>query len=107
MIDPSLQDAMIVSVVDFYFEEQSAKAWYMSEFLGDYLPEDAADLLNEQLAELEDVLLIQRNRNWIDVIAQAATQHDDIFIGFGAAHLFGTDGVLQLLENEGWTITAF
>lgn len=64
---------MIVSVVDFYFEEQSAKAWYMSEFLGDYLPEDAADLLNEQLAELEDVLLIQRNRNWIDVIAQAAT----------------------------------
>ena len=98
---------MIVSVVDFYFEEQSAKAWYMSEFLGDYLPEDAADLLNEQLAELEDVLLIQRNRNWIDVIAQAATQHDDIFIGFGGAHLFGTDSVLQLLENEGWTITAF
>ena len=45
----------------------------MSEFLGDYLPEDAADLLNEQLAGLEDVLLIQRNRNWIDVIAQAAT----------------------------------
>lgn len=64
---------MIVSVVGFYFEEQSAKAWYMSEFLGDYLPEDAADLLNEQLAGLEDVLLIQRNRNWIDVIAQAAT----------------------------------
>ena len=53
---------MIVSVVGFYFEEQSAKAWYMSEFLGDYLSEDAADLLNEQLAELEDVLLIQRNR---------------------------------------------
>ena len=79
----------------------------MSEFLGDYLPEDAADLLNEQLAGLEDVLLIQRNRNWIDVIAQAAAQHDDIFIGFGAAHLFGTDGVLQLLANEGWTITAF
>jgi len=39
------------------------------------------------------------------VIEDAATQHDNIFIAFGAAHLIGEDGVLNLLQNNGWVIS--
>jgi hypothetical protein len=55
-------------------------------------------------AEMEDMLLVQRNRNWMPVIAQAMADHDRAVLAFGAAHLIGDFGVLQLLENDGWDL---
>ena len=50
------------------------------------------------------MLLIQRNRNWMPVIADAIAETDTIVAAFGAAHLIGDFGVLQLLENDGWDL---
>lgn len=106
LVDPWLQDALTVGLTDLYFEGESAKAWFMTDYLFDYLDGIDRATFEAQLAEMEDLLLNTRNRNWIPVINTAATQHDAIIVAFGAAHLFGKVGLLNLLETDGWAITA-
>ncbi|VCU59392.1 GumN family protein [Tritonibacter mobilis] len=55
-----------------------------------------------QLDELLETLLYQRNRDWIPVIE--ATEGARLVIAIGAAHLPGDQGVLALLEAEGYQI---
>jgi hypothetical protein len=38
------------------------------------------------------------------VITDATQTHDQIVVAFGAAHLPGTMGVLNLLAQAGWTV---
>lgn len=105
LIDPDIQSEMLVTLVDFYFAEQSASAWFMTDFTKDYLSPEAAALFDVQFAQLSEQLLDDRNANWIPVIEDAATEHDTIFVAFGAAHLFGYDGVLARLRANDWTIS--
>lgn len=51
----------------------------------------------------EDVLLINRNKNWIPVIAEAMTS-GPTFFAVGAGHLGGSQGVIKLLRKEGYTV---
>ncbi|MBL9053177.1 MAG: TraB/GumN family protein, partial [Tabrizicola sp.] len=44
-----------------------------------------------------------RNRAWIPVLTKAAAE-GPVFAAFGALHLSGKEGVLNLLEQEGFTI---
>jgi uncharacterized protein YbaP (TraB family) len=39
------------------------------------------------------------------VITQATQNHDKVIVAAGAAHLIGENGILNLLQNEGWTLT--
>ncbi|MCY7422958.1 MAG: TraB/GumN family protein [Chitinophagaceae bacterium] len=48
-------------------------------------------------------LLINRNRNWITVIT-GQVEKIPTFFAFGAAHLGGQEGVINLLRKEGYTI---
>jgi len=53
----------------------------------------------------EDIFLTNRNKNWIPKLkTEMASKR--CFVAVGAAHLFGENGILQLLENEGYTVTA-
>ena len=56
------------------------------------------------MAKLEEALMISRNRAWIPVIEEAAAQ-GPVVAAFGALHLSGEDGVLNLLAKDGWTVT--
>lgn len=56
-------------------------------------------------AKYSDILLTNRNKNWISKIA-AHSKKQPTFFGVGAAHLPGAEGVLNLLEKEGYTVTA-
>lgn len=107
VIDPAIQDAMVVALVDFYFAEQTAMGWNIGYYTKDFLPPEIATTFDAEMAELEKTLLTDRNIKWIPVITQATQTHDDIFIAFGAAHLFGEFGVLNLLAQDGWDITFF
>lgn len=56
------------------------------------------------IEDYEDLLLYQRNRNWIPVMAQKM-QSGTVFFAVGAGHLGGKDGVLDLLRKAGYDIT--
>ncbi|MDP5362384.1 MAG: TraB/GumN family protein [Paracoccaceae bacterium] len=105
LLAPDLQQKMFVAMLDRYFAEDIGRLWEMSRIALEDVPgldpaEGAA-----MFTEMQDALLDQRNRNWIPVITDAAQTHDNIVIAVGAAHLIGDQGILRLLENEGWTIT--
>ncbi len=52
----------------------------------------------------EDVLLNNRNRNWIPVMAKKMKK-GAVFFAVGAGHLAGDQGVIRLLRKEGYEVT--
>jgi uncharacterized protein YbaP (TraB family) len=52
----------------------------------------------------EDVLLNNRNRNWIPVMKKKMSANSTFF-AVGAGHLGGQQGVIRLLRKEGYTVT--
>ncbi|MGL5814052.1 MAG: TraB/GumN family protein [Aeromonas sp.] len=66
------------------------------------------NLLKEEMAPpklqawLEQTLLAERNHNWV---AKWSTLPNESFIVVGALHLYGEQGLLALLERQGWRIT--
>jgi uncharacterized protein YbaP (TraB family) len=55
--------------------------------------------------EFEDIFLTKRNKKWIPQILEYTTDQS-CFIAVGAAHLFDDNGILNLLEKEGFKTTA-
>ena len=66
------------------------------------------DLFKEEGSDLdghEDVLLNNRNKNWIPVIAEEMKK-GSTFFAVGAGHLAGPQGVIHLLREAGYKMTA-
>ena len=74
------QDQKISKMVDFMSEEE------------------------EGIQGFEDILLYERNRKWIPIMEEQM-KNDQIFFAVGAGHLGGKDGVIDLLEKAGYTLT--
>jgi uncharacterized protein YbaP (TraB family) len=55
------------------------------------------------IEEYEDVLLINRNRNWIPIM-RGMMKEKPTFFAVGAGHLGGENGVIRLLKHEGYTL---
>ncbi|MGB0862469.1 MAG: TraB/GumN family protein [Saprospiraceae bacterium] len=55
------------------------------------------------IANFNDVLLINRNKNWIPVIGQMAREKPTFF-AVGAGHLPGDEGVIKLLRKAGYKL---
>ena len=53
--------------------------------------------------EDEDILLNNRNSNWIEMMPGMMTEQPTLFV-VGAGHLCGEKGVLKLLEKAGYTV---
>ena len=60
---------------------------------------------NQTVSDHQDVLLVNRNKNWISKIESYAKQ-EPTFFGVGAGHLAGENGVINLLRQAGFTVTA-
>ena len=56
------------------------------------------------VAEFESMLLTNRNRNWVAPIKASVAARPSLF-AVGAGHLGGPEGVIKLLEAEGYTLT--
>jgi uncharacterized protein YbaP (TraB family) len=74
-----------------------------------YLKQDLnklGELMNEaELSpEFNANFLVKRNQNWIPQISKMV-QEKPIFIAVGAGHLPGEQGVLNLLQEAGYTVT--
>lgn len=63
----------------------------------------AIDADDSGLGSNLDVLLNNRNKNWIPKI-EAAIKNKSCFFAVGAGHLAGKNGLIQLLKNQGYTL---
>ncbi|WP_297735989.1 TraB/GumN family protein [uncultured Maricaulis sp.] len=61
--------------------------------------------MREDAPEVYETLIVTRNHNWVPQIAEIMDGEGTVFIAVGAAHLPGEDGVIHLLQEEGYTIT--
>ncbi len=57
---------------------------------------------NKLMSDYNDVMLTNRNKNWIPIIEKAMST--PTFFAFGAGHLAGENGVINLLIKEGYTV---
>ncbi len=62
-----------------------------------------ADMQN--YPELNDVIVVNRNRDWANQIEQLLDDEIDYLIVVGALHLIGDEGVPELLESRGHDVT--
>ncbi|UWQ84477.1 TraB/GumN family protein [Leisingera caerulea] len=90
------------TMAEAYFDQQVLHALYLSE--QEFLHSDALtrkereDLWSDAMQELLD----QRNQSWIPVIE--AAEADTIVVAAGALHLPGGNGVLNLLQQQGYSL---
>ncbi|MBC2845440.1 TraB/GumN family protein [Winogradskyella flava] len=67
------------------------------------------DMMNDEntisVSQYQDLLLANRNKNWISKIGDYAKEQPTFF-GVGAGHLAGENGVIKLLRKAGYTVTA-
>lgn len=91
-----------VTVAESYFREDIQLIWEFTEWLSAQTPDLTPEELAEQMAKMEDLMIVQRNTAWMDLIL--ASETDDL-IAVGALHMPGEYGLLRLLEAEGFSIT--
>jgi uncharacterized protein YbaP (TraB family) len=70
----------------------------------DYIDRVFNDDMRDVSPQLYDRLIVQRNRNWIPQIEAALAGADDVFVAVGAGHMPGSEGVIALLEAQGYTV---
>ncbi len=99
-------DAITVETLDTYFDGDVQIMIPMMYAITDKFDDALQAPYLSFMNRLEDELLEDRNRLWIDKIEAAAEIHDDIFVAAGALHLGGETGVLNLLAQNGWQISA-
>jgi uncharacterized protein YbaP (TraB family) len=91
------------TLAEAYFAEDVRVTWELGRLAFYDMPGMTRDEVDAQLAEMEEALMNRRNRDWIPVI-EAAAEEGPVFAAFGALHLSGEEGVLALLERDGFTI---
>jgi uncharacterized protein len=100
-----LSEDMFATLAGAYFNGEHRLIW---EFSRSWLPDSARALFPPERASdlfdrLEAALLVQRNRDWLDVLLPLA-EGRTVLLAVGAAHLSGDDGVLRLLEEAGYRL---
>jgi len=58
----------------------------------------------EDYPEMEDRLLLQRNKDWVKKIVSMLGETENIFIVVGAGHLVGPRSVVALLKQKGYKV---
>ena len=92
-----------ITLADTYFSQDTRAIWEFTRLQSLAVPGATPDQVNGEFARMEEALMSKRNRSWIPVIEEAAAI-GPVFAAFGALHLPGKDGVLALLEREGYTL---
>lgn len=96
-------DDYAATMADSYFAEDSRRLWELLRHESATMPGYTRAKADAEYDRLEQAMMTGRNRAWIAVLEQAAAQGPAV-AAFGALHLSGHGGVLQLLAERGWTI---
>ena len=97
-------DDMSQTLTDAYFAGDARLFWQFSYQQSLSLPGMTKAEADREFALVETALMNTRNTNWIPVI-EAAAAKGPIVVAFGALHLSGDKGVLNLLQQDGYQIT--
>ena len=104
LLAPEVAEDQFTTLLAGYFDEEHAASWELTRILSYRMTDDPDAVVDEAFARIGESLLAGRNTGWIPVILNAAGP-EPIVVAAGAAHLHGEQGVLRLLEQEGFTIT--
>lgn len=103
-IPDSVEAQMILEMIRTMPEQRTSFA-QMVEF---YKKEDLTKLGDEITSSpewkgYEDIMLVNRNKNWIPVMSVAMKEGPQLF-AVGAGHLPGKEGIINLLRKAGYTV---
>ncbi len=101
-MEPQAAD-LSVTLADSYFAGESRLIWEFTRLQITTAPGADPVQAERDLRLMETALMVDRNRAWIPVILAAASK-GPVMAAFGALHLSGEQGVLNLLAAEGFTI---
>ena len=97
---------MAATLADSYFAGESHLFYAYSAQAMLALPGMTQAEADRENTLVDRAMIAQRNAAWIPVL-EAAAQTGPVLAAFGALHLPGATGVLNLLAKRGWTITPF
>lgn len=92
-----------VTLADTYFDQDSRLIWEFMHYQALQMPGQSPEDVDAEFARMEQAMMTRRNRAWIPVI-EAAAAKGPVFAAFGALHLSGANGVLNLLQDQGFTL---
>ncbi|MDB5665216.1 TraB/GumN family protein [Cypionkella sp.] len=95
---------MAVTLADAYFAEEGRLIWEFSKLQSLQMPGFTPERVEREFAVMEKLMMNDRNQSWIPVITAAAAK-GPVLVAFGALHLSGEQGVLNLLKAQGYTVT--
>ncbi|VAW46219.1 hypothetical protein MNBD_GAMMA02-267 [hydrothermal vent metagenome] len=104
-MDKAFTDEYIMT----YFEQMDEYKMVFSDMVEAFKAEDLnelMDLLNDKRfynADVEHWLLKVRNNNWVAIMPEIMQKNSTVF-AVGAGHLGGNIGVIQLLQEAGFTV---
>ncbi|RYI31061.1 MAG: TraB/GumN family protein [Acetobacteraceae bacterium] len=101
-VEPQSED-YFTTLVDGYFAGESRAAWELMRFISYDMPGYTHAQVDEEFARMEEIVAASRNRAWLPVLTEASAK-GPVFAAFGALHLSGQDGVLNLLQKDGFTV---
>ena len=106
-----LEEELQVALMMQTLEEMQDMEEQISALMGAWEAGDT-DMLEQVLLEsfadyplLYEQLVTDRNHQWLTDLADMLTRDEDYFVVVGALHLVGENSVVNLLRNEGYTVT--
>ena len=93
-------DDLTETLVQLYLSRRISATWVLSQGLA-----GASAMSPAQLAEIQQALVVRRNRKMRDASLPLLGK-GGVFIAVGALHLPGRDGLVQLLRDAGFTLSA-
>lgn len=83
--------------------DEMIAAWRSGD--NDQLADLFVNDMRREAPDLYETMLRQRNLNWLPQIEQMLSDADTEFVLVGAAHLVGGDGLLELLDAKGYSVS--
>jgi len=102
----AMADLVMESV--YSFEQEQKEMDKLMQLYAKQKVDKLIPLLQKQspeFMEFADLFLYDRNKRWIPKLI-AEMQKKKSFVAVGAGHLFGEQGIIDLLKKEGYEITA-
>lgn len=78
-------------------------AWRKGEL--SYLEAMYVQTMKDDFPDLYQSLLVERNKAWMPALVEMGETPETEFVLVGVAHLLGSDGLIQSLEQQGFQVT--